>query len=93
MEDTTEQLDRELKVFGIDMQKLVNDGKELVLSEFGLGGGMAGGDIPARTVRDAQEAPWFGVYGPYTRRLDPWRTYLPGEGWQGGVRERLVHSW
>ena len=44
------------------------------------------GDAPARTVEDAEAYPFFGVYGPYTRKLDPWRNYLPA-GVLSGTRQ------
>lgn len=79
MEDSTQMFDQELKVFGVDLAKLVNvDKKEFVFNEFGIGGGASvSGDQPARTVQQASDGPFFGVYGPYTRKLDPWRLFLP----------------
>ena len=56
-------------------------------NEFGCGGGASvSGDAPARTVEDAEAYPFFGVYGPYTRKLDPWRNYLPA-GVLSGTRQ------
>jgi hypothetical protein len=79
MEDSTVMFDAELRLFGVDLEKVINSGTELVFNEFGVGGGASVvGDQPARTVLQAADYPFFGVYGPYTRKLDPWRTYLPG---------------
>ncbi len=68
------------QVFGVSLPTLINvAGKELVFSEFGIGGGTdAGGRGPARTVEQAANGPFFGVYGSYTRKVDPWRNYLGG---------------
>lgn len=75
------------QLFGVDLAELVNEGgKELIFNEFGCGGGASvAGDRPARTIREAAEGPFFGVYGAYTRRTDPFRNYLPGV-WEGCVR-------
>lgn len=69
------------QLFGVDLAKLINvDKKEFVFNEFGIGGGASvSGDQPARTVVQAADGPFFGVYGPYTRKLDPWRLFLPSE--------------
>ena len=69
------------QLFGVDLAKLINeDGKEFVFNEFGMGGGASvTGDQPARTVAQCADGPFFGVYGPYTRKLDPWRLFLPCE--------------
>jgi hypothetical protein len=77
-----------LQLFGVDVAWLTQKGgKELVYNEFGCGGGASvSGDAPARTVEDAQSYPFFGVYGPYTRKLDPWRNYLPA-GVLSGTRQ------
>jgi hypothetical protein len=92
MEDSTQMFDTELQMFGIDLAQLVNDdGKEFVFNEFGIGGGASvTGDAPARTVQQVEDGPFFGVYGPYTRKLDPWRLFLPCEYvWRGmgGLRD------
>jgi hypothetical protein len=73
------------QLFGIDLAKLINkDGKEFIFNEFGIGGGATvTGDQPARTVAQVEDGPFFGVYGPYTRKLDPWRLFLPCERAQG----------
>lgn len=53
------------QMFGINLQKLVNlDGKELIFSEFGIGGGVTGaGNVPASTAEEAASYPYFGVFG------------------------------
>jgi hypothetical protein len=93
MEDSTRMFDDEAKLFGIDLAELITTGgKELVFNEFGIGGGVSvTGDAPARTVEQASSFPFFGVYGPYTRRLDPWRNYLPPYV-VSGTRE-YMHDW
>lgn len=75
------------QIFGVDLVNLVNvQGKELVFNEYGIGGGASvGGDAPARTLYDCAQNPFFGVFGPYTRKLDPWRNYLPGTVCVGGI--------
>ncbi|KAF6266260.1 hypothetical protein COO60DRAFT_1669582 [Scenedesmus sp. NREL 46B-D3] len=79
MEDATEIFNYEMLEFGIDIAKLTTEGgKELVFNEFGVGGGISpSGDQPARTSEQAAESPFFGVYGGYTRKTDPWRNSLP----------------
>lgn len=79
------------QLFGIDLVKLINaEGKEFVFNEFGIGGGASvSGDAPARTWAQVENGPFFGVYGPYTRKLDPWRLFLPCESAQ---RKRPRHA-
>jgi hypothetical protein len=93
MEDSTRMFDEEAKLFGLDLAELTTTGgKELVFNEFGIGGGVSvTGDAPARTVEQASSYPFFGVYGPYTRKLDPWRNYLPPYV-VSGTRE-YMHDW
>jgi hypothetical protein len=71
--------------------------KEFVYNEFGIGGGASvSGDSPARTVAQASDGPFFGVYGPYTRKLDPWRLFLPRECLAheaAGSQDRGHSSW
>jgi hypothetical protein len=48
----------------------------LVLSEYGVGGGIAqNGSVPARTAEEAGRFPFFGIWGNYDVRTDPWRTF------------------
>lgn len=93
MEDSTRMFDEEAKLFGLDLAELITTGgKELIFNEFGIGGGVSvTGDAPARTVEQASSFPFFGVYGPYTRKLDPWRNYLPPYV-VSGTRE-YMHDW
>lgn len=93
MEDSTRMFNDEAKLFGLDLEELTTSGgKELVFNEFGIGGGVSvSGDAPARTVEQASSFPFFGVYGPYTRKLDPWRNYLPPYV-VSGTRE-YMHDW
>ncbi len=54
----------ELMSLGVDLRKLNREGKEVVISEFGTGGGAAG-DLrtPARTASDAAMYPYYGIGG------------------------------
>eukprot|EP00775_Hariotina_reticulata_P004880 gene4880-5125_t len=90
MEDASQAFDRELSLFGVNLLQLVNrGGKEFIFNEFGTGGGVSPtGDTPARTAQQAANMPYFGVYGAYTRNLDPWRSYLP-ENILCGTRDYL----
>ncbi|KAF8073017.1 rpsQ [Scenedesmus sp. PABB004] len=73
------QFDAELKVFGPDLKTLtLNKGKALVLSEYGVGGGVhQNGSVPARTAADAASTPFFGIFGSFSDAIDPWCTSAP----------------
>jgi hypothetical protein len=48
-------------------------GKELVMSEYGLGGGMSGDyKTPAANAAIVAASPYWGVDGPYESWKDPW---------------------
>eukprot|EP00878_Enallax_costatus_P043255 GHUV01051117.1.p2 GENE.GHUV01051117.1~~GHUV01051117.1.p2 ORF type:complete len:160 (+),score=50.77 GHUV01051117.1:74-481(+) len=79
LDDAIWQFDTELKVFGPDLADLVNNkGKALVLSEYGVGGGISqNGNVPATTADEAGEFPFFGIFGNYNPATDPWKTAEP----------------
>jgi hypothetical protein len=71
------QLDRELHVMDISLLKLTQK-RSLVLNEFGFGGGIdQNGGVPARTGEQVGKFSYFGIFGPYRRLVDPWRTWTP----------------
>eukprot|EP00878_Enallax_costatus_P019257 GHUV01020312.1.p1 GENE.GHUV01020312.1~~GHUV01020312.1.p1 ORF type:complete len:402 (+),score=61.33 GHUV01020312.1:254-1459(+) len=78
-EDTIMSFVWEIKWLGVDVANLVNvQGKEFILSEYGIGGGSnQNGAVPARTADVARDNAYFGVFGTYDRRFDPWMGYLP----------------
>lgn len=46
----------------------------LVLSEYGVGGGVSpNGDIPATNASQAGETPFFGVFGSYDPAIGEWQ--------------------
>ena len=63
----------------MDLKTLLHDqGKLLVLSEYGTGGGTShNGSIPATTAAEAAATPFFGVFGAYNISTDPWQTWQP----------------
>ncbi|GBF98347.1 hypothetical protein Rsub_11241 [Raphidocelis subcapitata] len=70
LEASLRRADGELRLFGLDLRGL---GKELVFSEFGVGGGAASDyQTPARDASAAAAAPFWGVDGRYAAARDPW---------------------
>jgi len=64
------KVDQELGLFGLSLKGL---GKELVMSEYGLGGGMSGDyKTPAANAAIVAASPYWGVDGPYESWKDPW---------------------
>lgn len=48
------------------LQLIHKKGKALVLSEYGVGGGLSqSGDVPAVTADEAASLPFFGIFGSY----------------------------
>lgn len=65
----------EFKVFNIDLTTFKDKNIALHLSEFGIGGSScAGNGFPAQTGDQALPCPWFGVFGVYNPRTNPWET-------------------
>lgn len=59
-------------------QLIHNQGKALVLSEYGVGGGVnQNGSVPATTAAEAAQFPFFGIWGSYNPATDPWKTITP----------------
>lgn len=64
MSSTLEMTNMELMSLGIDLRALNREGKEVIISEFGTGGGAAGDlKTPARTASDAAFYPYYGIGG------------------------------
>lgn len=73
LESTLNYYAQELAFIGVDLRKLVNDqGKKLVISEWGVGGGVEEGDEIAPTLSDVARTPFFGLWYPYKPANDPW---------------------
>jgi hypothetical protein len=63
----------ELALMGIDLRKLVNEqGKKLVISEWGVGGGTPDGKKVAPDLNYVASNPFFGLWYPYSPEKDPW---------------------
>lgn len=72
LETSLRKVDQEMKLFGMDLKGL---GKEIIYSEYGLGGGQTGDyKTPADSAYSVAAAPYWGVEGVYTPSLDPWRS-------------------
>lgn len=51
-------------------------GKPLYWNEYGVGGGSSqNGQVKATTAEEAAAFPFFGVFGIYSRAIDPWVLY------------------
>lgn len=73
LETTLNYYAQELSFMGVDLRKLVNQqGKKLVISEWGVGGGTPEGKLIAANVTDVAAQPFFGTWYPYTYDKDPW---------------------
>lgn len=46
---------------------------QLVISEWGLGGGTQDGSAIAATLQDVAGHPFFGLWYPYSTSKDPWK--------------------
>eukprot|EP01026_Neomeris_dumetosa_P040013 TRINITY_DN33028_c0_g1_i13.p1 TRINITY_DN33028_c0_g1~~TRINITY_DN33028_c0_g1_i13.p1 ORF type:complete len:316 (+),score=40.88 TRINITY_DN33028_c0_g1_i13:404-1351(+) len=71
------QFDQELRYFNVSIRDLtLNKGKEMNFVEYGVGGGTDrfGVDM-ATTAAEVAITPFFGIYGAYTKALDPWKLY------------------
>lgn len=76
VENAVSQFDFEFGYFGLSVNDLIKKGKEVHLSEFGLGGGThQDGNTPARDAVSAAKFPFFGSTGKYKRANDPWILY------------------
>ncbi len=64
------QVDQELALWGMSLKAL---NKEIVLSEYGLGGGVSADySTPAASPAAVAANPYWGVDGPYSLARDPW---------------------
>jgi len=73
LEITLKYHDQELKYAGVDLKGLLNKGKRLVISEWGIGGGTMDGSKIAANLADVAGYPFFGLWYPYATNKDPWR--------------------
>ncbi|KIZ00733.1 hypothetical protein MNEG_7227 [Monoraphidium neglectum] len=64
---------QELSYAGIDLKQLLDSGKKLVISEWGVGGGTQDGGSIAKSTKDVAGYPFFGLWYPYAASKDPWR--------------------
>jgi hypothetical protein len=64
---------QELAFFGVDLLDLINrKGKQLVISEWGIGGGTPEGKKIAPDLEYVAANPFFGLWYPYAYDKDPW---------------------
>ncbi len=64
------QVDGELAFWGMSLKGL---GKEIILSEYGVGGGQTPDyKTPAAGPYQVASAPFWGVDRPYNKAKDPW---------------------
>jgi hypothetical protein len=71
LETSLKLVDAEMKMFGMDLK---GSGKEIIYSEYGLGGGQTGDyKTPAASAFNVASSPYWGVEGLYEPKLDPWR--------------------
>jgi len=71
LETSLRLVDQEMQMFGISLKGL---GKEIIYSEYGLGGGMTGDyKTPAASAFNVASSPYWGVEGLYETKQDPWR--------------------
>lgn len=83
IENAMSQFDFEFGFFGLSLQGLMQHGKKIHLSEYGVGGGSSqNGNVKASSAVDAAKFPFFGVFGAYSSGSDPWN---PSD--QSGSRE------
>jgi len=75
LENALWQFARELKFFGVSLEKLaLTQGKEIHWTEYGVGGGTCHtGNCLAETASQAAHYPFFGIWGPYRAEMDPWQ--------------------
>ena len=70
LQTSMRKVDQELGVYGMSLRGL---GKEIILSEYGLGGGMSGDyKTPAASSANVASSPYWGVDGQYEASRDPW---------------------
>jgi len=71
LETSLKLVDQEMQQFGMSLRGM---GKEIIYSEYGLGGGMTGDyKTPAASAKNVASSPYWGVEGLYETKLDPWR--------------------
>ena len=76
VEGAMEQFDFELAFFGLTVNSLIQKGKHLHLSEYGVGGGVSqNGNVKAIDAAGAAATPFFGIFNTYSTQTDPWMLY------------------
>lgn len=71
LETSMKTVDQELALFGMSLKGLK---KEIVLSEYGLGGAMSGdGNTVAASSANVAASPYWGIGGVYQSWRDPWQ--------------------
>ncbi|KAF8071087.1 UBP4 [Scenedesmus sp. PABB004] len=71
LETSLRKVDQELGLYGMSLKGL---NKELIFSEYGLGGGQTGDyKTPAQSSFNVAASPYWGVEGVYQASMDPWR--------------------
>ena len=76
IENAISQFDFEFSFFGLTVNGLIQKGKHVHFSEYGLGGGVSqSGDVKATDAAGAAKFPFFGLFGAYSRATDPWVLY------------------
>ncbi|GBG00356.1 hypothetical protein Rsub_13088 [Raphidocelis subcapitata] len=63
----------ELAYSGINLKSLLDSGKKLVISEWGVGGGTQDGFAVAPSVNYVAQYPFFGLWYPYADYKNPWK--------------------
>eukprot|EP00877_Chromochloris_zofingiensis_P005846 jgi/Chrzof1/15262/UNPLg00656.t1 len=70
LETSCAKVDQELNLYGLSLKSL---NKEIILSEYGLGGGQSNDyKTPALSSYNVALSPYWGVEGTYSTALDPW---------------------
>ncbi|WIA11873.1 hypothetical protein OEZ85_011959 [Tetradesmus obliquus] len=73
LETSLRKVDQELGLFGMSLKGL---GKEIIYSEYGLGGGQTGDyKTPAQSSFNVAASPYWGVEGVYASNIDPWQNW------------------
>jgi hypothetical protein len=69
--DAINILEQEFMNIGINLKQVAKQ-KEIVFSEFGIGGADCNYQM-AKTPKDAVKCPYYGIYGKYRASTNPWR--------------------
>jgi hypothetical protein len=88
------QFDIELAQFGPNLTDLIHrQGKALVLSEYGVGGGVSrNGSVPAATAAEAAALPFFGVFGQYSADRGACVRAAARPGWPPAAPAVCMHA-